>query len=300
MNQAKTGRLREIRAIFILLLTAGIWGFAFAAQRQASLYLSPFTFGAARFLMGAAALYLFVLPKDKKSGKRFTKKEWINGAIVGAALFAAATLQQIGIGMTSAGQAGFLSALYVVLVPIIGLLFGRKTNGATWLALLLAVPALYLLCMTDGGFVLSVGDAWLLSSAVFWALHILFTDRFVQGADPLHLCVSQFLFCGVLNLVCALLFETTTAENMQNAFLSVLYVGLMSTAVAYTLQAIGQRDAKPAHAALVLSMESVFSVIAGALLLGERMTTPAYFGCALMFAAVVLSQLKSAKEESHV
>lgn len=154
--------------------------------------------------------------------------------------------------------------------------------------------------MTDGGFHVSIGDAWLLSSAVFWALHILFTDRFVRGTDPLHLCVIQFFVCGVLNLVCALLFETTTVENMQKALWAVLYVGLMSTAVAYTLQAIGQRDAKPAHAALVLSTESVFSVIAGALLLGERMTTPAYFGCVLMFAAVVLSQLRSAKEEPHV
>ncbi len=300
MIKQKTGRLREFRAILILLLTAGIWGFAFAAQRQASFYLSPFTFGASRFLMGAAALYLFVLPKDKKNGKSFTKTEWRNGAVVGAVLFAAATLQQIGIGLTSAGQAGFLSALYVVLVPVIGLLFGRKTNGATWLALLLAVPALYLLCMTDGGFHVSIGDAWLLSSAVFWALHILFTDRFVRGTDPLHLCVVQFFVCGVLNLACALLFETTSVENMRKALWAVLYVGLMSTAVAYTLQAIGQRDAKPAHAALVLSTESVFSVIAGALLLGERMTTPAYFGCVLMFAAVVLSQLRSAKEEPHV
>lgn len=278
--------------MLILLLTAAIWGFAFAAQREASKYLAPFSFGAARFLLGAAALYPISRIRDKKQGLRpISGRDCLLGAVVGAVLFIASTLQQIGIGLTSAGQAGFLSTMYVVLVPVIGAFFGRRTGRTTWLALLLSVPALYLLCMKDEGFSLGEGDAWVLSSAIFWAAHILVTDRFVKTSDPTHLCVAQFLACGLLNLIAALLFEHTPVSALISALVPILYVGVCSTAVAYTLQAVGQRDAKPAHAALVLSMESVFSVVGGALLLGERMGGGALIGCALMLTAVILSQL---------
>ena len=283
---------RQLRALLILLLTSAIWGFAFAAQREASKYLEPFSFGASRFLLGAAALYPIARLRDKKNGlKPINRRDMLSGTIVGAVLFVASTLQQKGIGMTSAGQAGFLSAMYVVLVPVIGAFFGRKTGRTTWLSLLLSVPALYLLCMKDEGFSLGEGDAWLLSSAIFWALHILVTDRLVKTSDPTHLCVAQFLSCGLLNLIAALLFEHTSISALVNALFPILYVGVCSTAVAYTLQAVGQRDAKPAHAALVLSMESVFSVIGGALFLGEQMGGGALVGCALMLSAVILSQL---------
>ncbi len=294
---------RELRALLILLITAAIWGFAFAAQREASRFLQPFTFGALRFFLGAAVLYPLSRKADQKMARSgISKSDFRSGALVGAVLFVASVLQQLGISTTSAGQAGFLSALYVVLVPVIGVAFKRKTSRATWISLLLSVPALYLLCMTDKGFKISEGDAWVLVSAVFWALHILTTDRCVLHHDPMHLCVSQFLVCGALNLVCALIFEKVQPQALLQSFWPVMYVGVMSTAVAYTLQAVGQRDAKPAHAALIMSMESVFSVIGGAIFLSEKMSVRAYLGCALMFAAVVLSQLgaSNTEDKAHV
>lgn len=282
---------RELRALLLLLLCSAIWGFAFAAQREASRFLQPFTFGAARFYLGAAALLPLVLSRDKKSGReKLSRKDFVAGSIVGCALFLGSTLQQKGVSLTSAGQAGFLTTLYVVFVPVVGIFFGRKTGLKTWLALLLSVPALYLLCMTDEGFHIREGDAWVLLSVIFWTAHILITDHFVLKCDPLHLCVAQFFVCGCLNLVCSLIFEPGNFQNLASAILPVLYVGVMSTGVAYTLQAVGQRDAKPAHAALVMSMESVFSVIAGALILGETLSGRAYIGCALMLTAVILSQ----------
>ena len=295
----------ELRSAGLLLLTAAIWGFSMAAQREGSRYLQPFTFNACRFTLGALALLPLMLRENRREPAPFTGRHAAAGALLGAILFFASMLQQSGVGEAGAGKAGFLTALYVVLVPVLGVFLGKKTRITTWLALLLAIPALYLLCVPrDEVFSLAAPDALLLAGAVFWAIHILVTDYFVQFVPALRLCAVQFVCGAVMNWLCALLFETVSAENLLRALTPVLYCGVMSTGVGYLFQALGQKGARPAVAALIMSLESVFCVIAGALLLGEKMDGRGYAGCALMLAAVVLAQLGSlftpAKEDTHV
>lgn len=286
----------ETGTLLVLLLTAMIWGLAFVAQRDIADRIPPLTLGAVRFLISAVVLYPISRIQNKKSHETpLSVQDFKGGCIVGLMLFTATFLQQIGLQCTEAGKAGFLSALYVVLVPVIGILFKRKTSLNTWIALILSVPALYLLCRMENGFSLAQGDLWVLSSSVFWALHILCTDRFAKQIPVLRLCFIQSLTAGCIYTVCALCFESPTPAVLQDTLFPVLYVGIMSTAVAYTLQSIGQKHSQPAHAAIVMSTESVFSVLGGALILGERMSVFGYIGCALMFAAVLISQLGGGK-----
>lgn len=293
------------RAICALFLTAAIWGFAMAAQREASRFLSPFTFNACRFTLGALALLPLFSREKKKTGGARSSGDFMAGALVGAALFIASFLQQMAVGDAGAGKAGFITALYVVLVPVLNALMGRKPGKTTWLALLLALPALYLLCLGEGeSFSLAPSDTILLISAFFWAGHILLTDHFVVRVSPIRLCIIQFAVAAALNWLCALGMETILAENLVAALLPVAYCGIMSTAVGYTLQTVGQKGCKPALAALILCLESVFCVIAGAILLGEKMTVRGYLGCGLMLLAVMLAQagsmFTSKKEIEHV
>ena len=295
----------EIRSAALLFLTAAIWGFAMAAQREGSKYLSPLTFNACRFTLGALVMLPLMMRESRKTGEPLQKREALRGAALGAVLFLASLLQQMSVGEAGAGKAGFLTALYVVLVPVLGVLAGKKTRVTTWLALLLALPALYFLCVPKGEAIsLAASDSVLLISAVFWALHILLTDEFVKTIAPLKLCVVQFAAGAALNWIGALLFESIPAENLLRALVPVFYCGVMSTGVGYLCQTVGQRGCRPAFAALILSLESVFCVIAGALLLGERMDFRGYLGCGMMLLAVLLAQagalLVPAKEETHV
>jgi drug/metabolite transporter (DMT)-like permease len=295
----------ELRCAFLLFLTAGIWGFAMAFQREGSRYLQPFTFNAARYTVGIFALLPLLLREIKTTGKPLNRKEALKGAVQGIALFLASFLQQSAVGEAGAGKAGFLTALYVIMVPVLGALIGKRTQITTWLALLLALPALYLLCVpADEAFSLAGHDALLLIGAFFWAAHILATDHFVRSVPALRLCVVQFAFGAVLNGLCALIFESASAENLLRALVPVAYCGVLSTGVGYLCQTLGQKGIRPAFAALILSLESVFCVIAGALLLGEKMAGRGYAGCALMLAAVLVAQCGSllipAKEEAHV
>ena len=281
----------ELRSAGLLFLTAAIWGFAMAAQREGSRYLQPFTFNACRFTLGALALIPLTLLENKRHPMPFTGRQAASGALLGAILFFASLLQQAGVGEAGAGKAGFLTALYVVLVPVLGAFIGKKTRITTWLALLLALPALYLLCVpSDEAFSLAASDLLLLTGAFFWAAHILTTDHFIRFIPSMRLCLAQFVFGALLNWVCALLFETVKGENLLHALVPVLYCGILSTGVGYLCQTLGQKGARPAFAALIMSLESVFCVIAGALLLGERMEGRGYAGCALMLAAVLLAQ----------
>ena len=284
----------ELRSAGLLFLTAAIWGFAMAAQREGSRYLQPFTFNACRFTLGTLALLPLVLRENKRENAPFTGRQALSGAALGAILFFASLLQQSGVGEAGAGKAGFLTALYVVLVPVLGVFLGKKTRITTWLALMLALPALYLLCVPrDEAFSLALSDLLLLAGAFFWAAHILATDHFVRFIPSMRLCLVQFVFGAVANWLCALLFETVTGENLLRALVPVLYCGILSTGVGYLCQTLGQKGVRPAFAALIMSLESVFCVIAGALLLGERMDGRGYLGCALMLAAVLLAQLGS-------
>ena len=274
-----------------LVTTAAIWGFAMAAQREGSRYLSPFTFNAARFTMGALTMLPLMLRENKRTLSFLSGREAACGAVLSCILFCASLLQQMAVGEAGAGKAGFLTALYVVLVPVLGVFLGKKTGATTWLALLLALPALYLLCVPGGErFSLEGPDVLLLIGAFFWAAHILATDHFVRFVAPLKLCAVQFAAGAALNWLCALLFETITGENLLRALVPVLYCGILSTGVGYLLQTVGQRGCRPAFAALILSLESVFCIISGALLLGERMDGRGYLGCALMLLAVLLAQ----------
>ena len=294
---------KETRALWILLLTAAIWGFAFTAQKEGGSTLPPLALGAWRYLSASVILFLIVLPmKRRRASPLFDAKAVLPGLAIGTMLFIASTLQQMGVTQVGAGKCSFLTTLYVVLVPLLGrLFFRRRAPLGTYLALLLAVPALYLLCCAEETFALTAGDLLALAGAVFWALHILLTDRFVSRCSPLDLCAVQFFWCGLLALLGTLLTEKTTLRAAGDVWLQLAYLSVLSTAAGYTLQTIGQKAAKPAHAAIVLSMESVFGVLGGALLLGERLSAAAYLGCALMLAAVILSQLSVLKgEKAHV
>lgn len=304
---------KEIRAAGLLFLTAVIWGFAMAAQRHGSQFLSPFTFNACRFILGGCAMLPLMLGERKralKAGKKqplLSIREVMAGCIAGAALFIASFLQQTGVGDAGTGKSGFLTALYVVLVPVMGVFLKKKTGIFTWLSLLLALPALYLLCIKKGErFSLAPADFVVLLGAFFWAGHILITDHFIRSVSAAKLCTVQFFSGTVLNLICALLFErdSITLSNLSNALWAVCYCGLLSTGLGYLLQSLGQKDCPPAYAALILSLESVFCVIAGALLLHEQMDARGYIGCGMMLLSVLLAQagdlFKPKKEEAHV
>lgn len=291
-------RQKTLRACGALLLTAIIWGVAFSAQQKMSEHLDPFTCNALRFIVATMAMLPFMCRENKRHKTPVNKTDAGAGALVGAILFLAAFCQQAGVKEAGAGKAGFVTALYVVLVPLLGaLLFRQKTRLSTWLALVIALPGLYLLCIPLGErFVIETCDLWLIIGAVMWAFHILCTDRFAHRTTALKLCVIQFAVSGVLNLICAVIFEDISLHSVYLALLPILYCGIFSNGVGYYLQTVGQMHAKPAHAALILSLESVFSVLGGVVLLGERMSVQGYIGCALMLLAVLLSQLGMLKQ----
>ncbi len=281
----------ELRCAFLLFITAAIWGFAMAFQREASLYLQPFSFNAARYTVGIVSLLPFLRREIKTTGQPFTRKDLLKGAVQGMALFLASFLQQSAVGDAGAGKAGFLTALYVVMVPVLGAFIGKRTQITTWLALVLALPALYLLCVPKGEtLTLAPSDSILIFSSVVWAVQILCMDHFVQTVSPLKLCTMQFLSAAIINWVCAFIFERPAWENFLHAWVPIAYCGVMSTGVGYLFQAMGQKGCRPAFAALIMSLESVFCVIAGALMLGERMDARGYVGCVLMLLAVLLAQ----------
>ena len=215
------------------------------------------------------------------------------GLLVGLFLFAAATLQQAGIVFTTAGKAGFITSLYVVIVPLLGVALGQRIPRATWLGALLAAVGLYFLTMRPGELRMAPGDLLVLVGALLWAVHMLLLGRLSPGRDPVRLAFVQFITCAALSGLAALLFETTTAAGLRAALLPILYTGVLSVGVGYTLQVAGQRHAPPADTAIILSLEAVFAVLAGWLLLGEQLTARALLGCGLMLAGILISQLMS-------
>ena len=280
------------RACLLLLITTVIWGFAMAFQREASQHVGPFTFNACRFTLGALVMVPFMQREKRQWHLKITGRWILCSVAVGAALFAASCLQQAGVKDAGAGKTGFLTSLYVVLVPVLGAFFGRRTTRFTWIALGMAVPALYLLCMGENeAFTFTAWDGLLLLSALMWAVQILLTDHFVRTVPPVTLCAVQFAACALLNWLLAFVIEDVQWGNIHSALIPILYCGLFSTAVGYTLQTIGQKDCPPALSALILSLESVFCVLAGAVMLDERMGARSYVGCCLMLAAVLTAQL---------
>ncbi len=278
------------------MTASAIWGFAFVAQRVGMDFIGPFAFNALRFLLGGLVLVPFIQIQRKRPASAtspqplFTRKTVRSGVIAGSVLFGGASLQQIGIITTTAGKAGFITGLYVILVPLLGLLWKKRTRREAWLGAILAVWGLYLLSVTRE-FTVSYGDLLVLLSAFFWAFHVQIIDGYVAHSHALVLACLQFLVCALLSAVVFLFAETTSWPAVYAAGLPILYAGLLSTGVAYTLQVVAQREAHPAHAAILLSLEAVFAVLGGWLLLSETLSERQLIGCALMLAGMMASQL---------
>lgn len=289
-------RTHQIQSFVLLVLTAAIWGFAFVAQEVGAQYLGTFTFNGIRFVLGALSLLpvIALFEKEKLSGSGW-KKLFIASLLTGTVLFLASTMQQYGVELgTPAGKAGFITGLYTVNVPIASfLLFRRRTGLHVWFGALLAVAGLLLLNL-DERFSLSfgAGEICVLIGSVLWAGHILVIDKFVSEVSPLKFSMGQFLVCGAESIVCALLWENGTMADVRAALVPLLYGGIMSVGVAYTCQALGQKHTDPTVSAIVLSTESVFSVIGGVLILHAHMESQGYLGCALILGGIILAQWK--------
>ena len=289
----------KLKNALLLALTAFIWGTAFVAQSVGMEYIGPFTFNGVRSIIGAITLLPCILIQ-KKSGKKIieegsSRKELIVGGLLcGALLFVASSLQQIGIKYTSAGKAGFITACYIVLVPVIGIFMKKASAWKIWAAVVLALAGLYCLCITDG-FTIGRGDILIFLCAVGFSAHILVIDYFSPRVNGVVLSCIQFLVCGLASLPCMFIFETPDMTAIISAWMPILYAGVLSCGVAYTLQIIGQRNVNPTIASLILSLESCFSVLAGWVILHEKLSIKESLGCVLMFAAIILAQLPNKK-----
>jgi len=277
----------------ILLVAALIWGFAFVAQRVGMAYIGPFLFNGVRFALGCLVLLPFLRSRGNTAGDPGSRngKGIVGGSLLaGLLLFGGASLQQVGIVYTTAGKAGFITGLYVVMVPFLGLFWGQRTHAGTWAGALLAAAGLYFLSITEG-LVMARGDFLVFLGALFFAGHVLVIGWLSPRMDSIRLAVIQFAACSVLSLAVAAFTEPIVLENLRGAVPAILYGGVLSVGVAYTLQVVGQRKAPPAHAAILLSLESAFAALGGWLLLDEILSLRQFAGCALMLAGMLLSQL---------
>ena len=300
-----------LRQSVLLLLTAAIWGVAFVAQSVGMDYVGPFTFNTVRSLIGGIVLIpCIVLLKRINAGSKDTagaaehasgdpagqRKVLLTGGVAcGVLLCIASNLQQFGIMYTSVGKSGFITAMYIVLVPVVGIFLKKKAGVKIWCSVAIAVCGLYLLCMTDNGFSIQKGDLLLLLGAVAFSFHILTIDYFSPKVDGVKMSCIQFFTCGILSMVCMFLFAQPQIGAILQAWMPIVYAGVMSCGVAYTLQIVGQKGMNPTVASLILSTESVISVIAGWLILHQKLSGRELLGCVLMFAAIILVQLPERK-----
>ncbi|MFV7770647.1 DMT family transporter [Shewanella marisflavi] len=280
----------------MLLMAAAIWGFGFVAQRLGMESLEPFAFNGLRFVIGALSLLplIWILKRRGRlkgvADKDFLRQVLIGSLGCGGILFIAASFQQVGLLHTTAANAGFITGLYIVLVPVLGLLLKHSTGSNTWLGCSVAAVGLYFLSVGEN-FTIAYGDGLQLVGALFWAMHILAVDHFARRVAPVVLACGQFLVCALASFVVSLAMETTSMAGIQAAWGALAYAGLVSVGVAYTLQVLAQKHAHPAHAAIILSLETVFAAIGGVLFLGESLSGRALFGCGLMLLGMLISQL---------
>ncbi len=296
----------------LLVVTAFIWGTAFVAQSVGMDYLGPFTFNGVRSLIGGIALLPCIWFLERINGKNETgkkdggeneaksvpsgRKDLMAGGIAcGMMLFGASSLQQIGIQYTTAGKAGFITAFYIVIVPVLGIFLRKKIGWKVWSAVAVALAGLYFLCITER-FTIGKGDILIFLCALVFSLHILVIDYFSPKVDGVKMSCIQFFVCGIASLPFMFALETPKIEAMIAGWMPLLYAGVLSCGVAYTLQIIGQKNVNPAVASLILSLESCFSVLAGWVVLGERLSVRESVGCVLMFAAIILAQMPEKKE----
>lgn len=276
-------------AYAMTLMSAMIWGFAFVAQKSSMAVMGPFTFNTVRFALGATVL-LFLLPAFKASASRFDQSSWRAALWMGVFLFLGAMTQQIGIVTTTAAKAAFITGLYIVLVPLLLAFTGQRISKTNWLAVAIAVTGLYLLSLKGLGIIPEIGDIWVLASALFFALHIIVIGHFSRLHDPLRLSIVQFYVCAILSAIGMWALEAPTISGIKAGGLEILYAGVLSTGVAYTLQVFAQKRVPTHAAALLLSLEAVFGAIGGIWLLGEQMTMRMLIGAGLMMAAIVVAQ----------
>ena len=284
-----------LKAEGLLLLAAAIWGFAFVAQRVGMEHTGPFTFNAVRFALGSGALALVLAIRRRRAGqvaRAPDDRRWmlIGAGVAGGVLFLGASLQQSGLVHTTAGKAGFITGLYVVIVPLLGLFWKQRPGAGTWVGATVSVVGLYFLCASDI-LALGRGDSLVLAGAFFWAAHVLIIGWLTKRLDPLVLALLQFVVCSVLSFAAALLVEEIILADIVRAAAPILYSGFLSVGVAYTLQVVAQRRVPPAHAAIILSLETVFAVLGGWVVLSETLSARALAGCALMLTGMLLSQL---------
>ena len=292
-------RKGQIGNSLLLLLTAVIWGAAFVAQSVGMEYVEPFTFTCVRSIIGGLVLIpCIILLKKWKKGFA-TKVEWIGGICCGIVLCIANNFQQYGMQYTTVGKAGFITALYVVIVPVLGLFLKKKVSILIWFCVSLSVIGLYLLCMPEGSFALGFGDLLVLICALLFSIHILVIDYFSPRGDGVVISCIQFFTCGILSGVVMFFAETPTIGNILDAKWAILYAGVLSSGVAYTLQVVAQKNVNPTVASLILCLESVVAVLAGWIILGQSLSSREIWGCILMFVAIVIAQLPFPKREKE-
>lgn len=281
---------KQIKSSLLLLLCAVIWGTAFAAQSAGMKYMGAFSFNAVRNFIGAAVLLpLVILSKEKSESGRLLL---ISGVVCGVLLGTASCMQQYGLVYTSAGKAGFITALYIIIIPVTGVFTGKRCSWLTWLAVFMAVGGVYLLCMSEK-LTINRGDVFVFMCAFVFAAQIMFISRFSHRVNAYRFACLEFLTAGAVSVIFMLFAkESVSLAGFNGALPSLLFLGIFSSGVAYTLQIIGERDLNPTIAALIMSLESCLSAISGWFLLGQSMTAREIAGCCVMFAAIVLAQLK--------
>ncbi|MDA3907028.1 MAG: DMT family transporter [Bacteroidales bacterium] len=282
----------NIKSNLILLLAAAIWGFAFVAQRKGAEYLGPYAFNALRFSIGALSLIpIYALTRNNKTNEHFEWRKAIkSGIYLGIVLLIASTFQQIGMSYTEASKAGFITSLYVILVPVFGLFICRKITKTLWSGAIIAMLGLYLLSVREG-FSVELGDSLLLGSAAFFALHMLMIGTFAPKHNIFLLSIFQFSTTAIISLIAAIYFEEIDWPSIKLAIVPIVYAGLFSVGIAFTLQSYAQKKAHPAHAAIIFSFESVFALIGGWLILNEVIDLRAGIGGLFMLTGIIISQI---------
>lgn len=294
-----------LKGNLILLLTAVIWGISFVSQRVGMEYIQPNTFNGLRTMLGALVLVPFILVREKTgkskrtNGKQTNRRLLIGGLICGILLCLAATLQTWGMVYTTSGKSGFITAMYMIFVPIIGLFIGKRLRLFTVLGIVCGVVGMYLLTLSGSEFVLNKGDLITLVCAVIFAFHIMVIDRLSSEVDGVKLACLQFFVCGTINIILMFLFEHPDWSLVRSCTVPILYSGILSCGVAYTLQIVGQQYTEPTPASIIMSLESVFAALAGWVLLDEKLHPGEILGCVLMFAAIIIVQLPE-KQDSRI
>jgi len=288
-------KTQALKTDLLMLIAAAIWGFAFVAQREGMETMGPFLFSGVRFLIGVVALspvvwFLSKKPQQTHKAEVSAKKLIFAGTVAGLLLFGGISCQQVGLQYTTAGKAGFITGLYIFFVPLIGLFLGQKTGSGTWLGATIALFGLYLLSIKED-FSIAEGDLLQLICAVFFAAHVLVIGYLAKRMDTLKLSLIQYLVCGFISLFIAIAIEMISWDMIVATAIPLLYAGVMSTGIAYTLQVVAQQHAHSSHAAIILSLEGAFAVLGGWLLLDEYLTTRGLLGCGLMLTGMFFSQL---------